>query len=133
MGGEPMEPVTIIDKRRRPSGLHQDVGEARQREAEALFARARELGSVIAAERAAMTTDRAVLSLAQEGVRLADMYPDQKRAVARWIRNEAGKLYWRAQGALATDVAEAESLLGIRNQFIARAEAIEADLAGASS
>jgi len=68
------------------------------------------------------------MSLAQEGVRLADMFPDQRRAVVTWLRNEAGKLYWRAQGVMATDVAQAEAWLGMSHQLTAKADDIAAEL-----
>ncbi|AYP70059.1 hypothetical protein I5G62_gp73 [Mycobacterium phage CRB2] len=74
-------------------------------------------------------SDAALMSVAQEGVRLADMLPGQKAAVATWLRNEAGKLYWRAQGDLSHDPERAERALGMRNQMIAKAVEIEEGLA----
>lgn len=73
--------------------------------------------------------DRAAMSIVQEGVRLADMFPDQKAAVATWLRNEAGKLYWRAQGVMATDIARAEGWLAMRGQMLDQADRIDAELA----
>lgn len=73
--------------------------------------------------------DRVLMSIAQEGVRLADMLPGQKAAVAVWLRNEAGKLYWRAQAEIGHDTYAAERALGMRNQMLAKAVEIESELA----
>ncbi|UJQ86593.1 hypothetical protein SEA_PENGUINLOVER67_71 [Mycobacterium phage PenguinLover67] len=72
--------------------------------------------------------DAALMSVAQEGVRLAEMLPGQKAAVATWLRNEAGKLYWRAQASIGIDAEQAERALGMRNQMIAKAVEIEEEL-----
>lgn len=76
-----------------------------------------------------MDADRALMSIATEGVRLADMFPAQKAAVATWLRNEAGKLYWRAQADIGRDTYAAEKALAMRNEMLAQAGRIEEGLA----
>ncbi|QPX62186.1 hypothetical protein PBI_INDLOVU_71 [Mycobacterium phage Indlovu] len=115
--------MTIIDKRGHAPEPSQEELAQRHAEVDQLLQRARSIGSP--------TNEQVVTSLAQEGVRLADMFPDQKAAVARWLHNEAAKLYWRAQGLIGHDTYQAESLLRMRDGFLAKAEAIEADIAKA--
>lgn len=79
------------------------------------------------ADYAGMTSDRALMSIAQEGIRLADMLPAQKATVAGWMRNEASKAYWRLQNE-TLGVAARAALEEMRSQMINKAEQIEASL-----
>ncbi|QGH75321.1 hypothetical protein I5G61_gp73 [Mycobacterium phage Quesadilla] len=114
--------VTIIDKRgRKKKRRPERVLDPRQREG---------LQQLQLSDYRAMDPDRALMSVATEGVRLADMLPGQKEAVASWLRKEAGKLFWRAQGATGESAAKIEAM---RAEMLAQAERIDAELAGASA
>ncbi|AYD82062.1 hypothetical protein I5G60_gp68 [Mycobacterium phage Saguaro] len=62
-------------------------------------------------------------SIATEGVRLADMLPGQRAAVAVWLRNTAGASFWRAQGG---DPARRSGHLAMHTQLLDKARDLEA-------
>lgn len=73
--------------------------------------------------------DRYIDSVAQEGVRLADMNPSQRGAVKGWLENQAGHAWWMAQGAAHRgDELGARRHLSVHDQMLAKAAELEAGL-----